>query len=139
MLRALVQRHHRRLKDSSAGALFPADAERFLAGVERSADYVVEACGGPAYFTTSQGKPCMRRRHFPFTIDEKAREIWLGELWLAFDDVNFPEDVRREYWEWVEPFSIRMINRRTQRDQPRRFPFDRMGAIPIQAMLRVAP
>jgi hemoglobin len=65
----------------------------------------------------------MRRRHYPFTIDEAAREVWLRELWLAFDDVGFPAQLRREYWEWVEAFSIRMINRRTRRAQPRRFPF----------------
>ena len=40
--------------------------------------------------------------------------------------------LRREYWEWVEVFSIRMINRRTQRTQrtqraqPQRFPFTDM-------------
>ena len=122
-LRALVLRHHERLYDSPLRALFPADRRRFLAGVARAADYAVETCGGPPYFTSRLGKACMRKRHYPFTIDEAAREIWLGELWLAFDDVGFPAQVRQEYWEWVEAFSIRMINRRTQRAQPRRFPF----------------
>ncbi|MGO9632862.1 MAG: globin [Steroidobacteraceae bacterium] len=122
-LRALVLRHHQRLYETPLRALFPANRERFLAGVARAADYAIETCGGPRYFTSRRGKPCMRRRHYPFTIDEAAREVWLRELWLAFDDVGFPAQLRREYWEWVEAFSIRMINRRTQRAQPRRFPF----------------
>lgn len=104
-------------------ALFPADRQRFLAAVRRAADYAVQTCGGPHYFTSTRGKPCMRKRHYPFTIDESAREIWLRHLWLAFDDVGFPVQIRQEYWEWVEPFSIRMINRRTQRAPPQRYPF----------------
>ncbi len=123
MLRALVLRHHQRLYESPLRTLFPADRKRFLAGVTRAADYAIETSGGPKYFTPHHGKPCMRKRHFPFTIDESAREIWLRELWWAFDDVGFPPQLREEYWDWVEPFSIRMINRRTQRAQPRRHPF----------------
>ncbi len=123
MLRALVFRHHQRLYESPLRTLFPADRRRFLAGVTRAADYAVETSGGPKYFTSHHGKPRMRGRHFPFLIDETAREIWLAELWLAFDDVGFPARLRQEYWEWVEAFSIRMINRRTQRAQPRRYPF----------------
>jgi hemoglobin len=65
----------------------------------------------------------MRKRHYPFTIDEAARDIWLRQLWWAFDDVGFPSQIREEYWNWVEAFSIRMINRRTQRAQPQRYPF----------------
>ena len=123
MLRALVQCHHQRLSESALQQLFPSNEREFIAGVTRAADYVIETCGGPAYFTSRHGKPCMRKRHFPFTIDEAAREIWLRQLWLAFDDVGFPEQLREEYWNWVEPFSIRMINRRTQRAQPQRYAF----------------
>lgn len=65
----------------------------------------------------------MRERHFPFAINERAREIWLLALLHAFDDVAFPDEVREEYWNWMEPFSIRMINRRTTKEQPRRHPW----------------
>ena len=123
MLRALVLRHHQRLSETPLRTLFPADSKRFLAGVTRAADYAVETSGGPKYYTPHHGKSCMRKRHFPFTIDEAAREIWLRQLWLAFDDVGFPAQIREEYWDWVESFSIRMINRRTQRAQPQRYPF----------------
>jgi hemoglobin len=136
-LRALVLRHHQRLYETPLRALFHINKERFLAGVARAADYAIETCGGPRDFTSRHGKPCMRRRHYPFTIDEGAREVWLRELWLAFDDVSFPAQLRREYWEWVEAFSIRMINRRTQRAQPQRFPFTDMPSSLLQ--VEVAP
>jgi hemoglobin len=122
-LRALVLRHHQRLSESALRGLFPADEGDFIAGVTRAADYVVETCGGPNYFTSRYGKACMRKRHYPFAIDEAAREIWLHHLSLAFDDVGVPTEVRQEYWNWAEAFSIRMINRRTERVAPRRYAF----------------
>ncbi len=123
MLRALIHRHHQRLRKTEVGALFPASEPAFLAAVDKSADFVVEACGGPAHFTPVHGPMRMRDRHFRVSIDERAREIWLRELLSAFDDVGFPDSVREEYWAWMEPFSIRMINRRTTKTPPRRHPY----------------
>ena len=122
ILRALVKRHHQRLMNTSVANLFPSNPVRFAAGVEKTADFIVEATGGPPLFTSAHGHTCMRSRHFRFTIDEQAREIWLAQLLLAFDDVGFPQDVREEYWDWVESLSIRVINRRTMRADPRRYP-----------------
>ena len=139
ILRSLVLRHHERLYETPLRALFPADRQRFIGAATRAADYAVETCGGPHYFTSSRGKPCMRKRHYPFTIDESAREVWLRQLWLAFDDVGFPAQIRQEYWEWVEPFSIRMINRRTQRAPPQRYPFADVPHTLLYAAVSGAP
>jgi len=122
-LRALVMRHHERLRDSSVGHLFPPDPIRFAAGVERSADFIVEATGGPTRYTSLNGPSCMRTQHFPFTIDEQARDVWLAQMLLALDDVGFPDEIRLEFWNWVEAMSIRMVNRRTMRPQPNRYPW----------------
>jgi hemoglobin len=127
LLRKLVRRHHERLRAGPLGSLFPIDDQVFYVGVDRTADYIVEACGGPALFARHGGPTCMRTRHFPFTIDESARETWLAELWQSFADVGFPPEIRQEYWNWAEPFSLRMINRRTQRAQPLRYPFELAG------------
>ena len=131
MLRALVLRHHTLLLDSPVAHLFPTDPEKFARGTAKTADFIVEACGGPARFSTEFGHTCMRTRHFPFTIDEAGRETWLQALWQAFNDVGFPTDVREEYWNWVEAMSIRMINRRTTKAQPARHPFSEMSATAI--------
>ena len=46
MLRELVQRHHERMLDTRVGHLFSRDRELFLAGVKRTADFMVEATDG---------------------------------------------------------------------------------------------
>jgi len=123
-IRQLVRQHHGLLRASSIGHLFAADDLEFTALVERIADYVVEVCGGPVTFTQLNGPTCMRTRHFPFTIDENSREVWLEKLMQALEVTDFPKELRKEYWQWMESFSIRMINRRTTKEQPLRLPYD---------------
>lgn len=122
-LRRLVRHHHALLRSSEIGHLFSADNAAFAALVERIADYVVEVCGGPVRFTPAHGNICMRTRHFPFTIDERGREIWLDKLYQAMEESGFPNTLHQEYWNWMEPFTIRMINRRTTKSQPARLPY----------------
>lgn len=129
MLRELALAQHVRMRNGELARMFPSDAKQFSRAVEKAADFLVESAGGPAAYTERHGGGCMRTRHFPFTIDERAREVWLSCLWLAFDDVCFPAECREEVWEWLEAMSVRMINRRTQKAQPIRYPFRIAGTV----------
>jgi hemoglobin len=122
-LRALVTCHHQRLRRSSIGDRFPADAKNFDAVVQRISNFIVDTARGFPPFAQSQGGRWLRIRHFPITIDETARNVWLAELLAAFDDVEFPQQARSALWLWLEALSIAIINRRTMISQPRRYPF----------------
>jgi hemoglobin len=122
-LRQVVRRHHVLLMASPIAELFTKDPWAFAKLAERVADFVVESCGGAATYSEQQGSTCMRTRHFPFSIDEAARETWLAALFRAMEDVDFPIEAREEYWNWLEAFSVRMVNRRTMKSQPARIPF----------------
>ena len=122
-LRQAVRRHHALLQASPIADLFTKDPWAFAKLAEKVADFVVESCGGAASYSERHGTVCMRTRHFPFSIDEAARETWLAALYQAMGDVDFPMAVREEYWNWLEAFSVRMINRRTMKAQPVRIPF----------------
>lgn len=123
LLRNLVKRHHERLRDSSIGNLFPADPQHFSSVVDKIATFIVKTLAGPSAFSRAHGHSWLRTAHFPLTIDETARNVWLAEMLGAFDDVGFPDEARAEYWNWVEALSILLINRRTMITQPRRYPF----------------
>jgi hemoglobin len=138
-LRQLVRRHHDLLRSSEISHMLATDDAEYAAAVEKIADFVVESCGGAQRYTETQGKGCMRTRHFPFTIDEKGRDIWLDCLWQALDDSELSHALRLEYWSWLEPFSIRMINRRTLRTQPRRYPFNMVQLCMARAPFAVCP
>ena len=122
-LRQVVERHHALLMGSTIADLFPKDPWVFAKLAAKVGDFVVEACGGVSSYSVEHGNTCMRTRHFPFTIDETSREVWLAALFRAMEDVDFPVEVREEYWTWLEAFSVRMINRRTMKAQPVRIPF----------------
>lgn len=126
-LRKLVFRHHGRLRESSIGHLFTMPDEQFLALCGVIADFVVETCGGPQKFTEARGTACMRTRHFPFSIDEGSREVWIEELYHAMQETGFPAELHEEYWTWLEAMSVRMINRRTTKAQPVRISWAEAG------------
>jgi hemoglobin len=124
-LRALVWRHHSRLRQNAEiGHLFAADDATFAARIKIIAAFFVEACGGPAAYSAMEGDDiCIRTRHFPFEIDERGREIWLENLCLVLEESELSEKLRDMYWTWLEAMSIRMINRRRTKAQPVRFSY----------------
>ncbi|MDR0708985.1 MAG: SEC-C domain-containing protein [Spirochaetaceae bacterium] len=95
-LRALVWRHHSLLRqDAEIGHLFASDDAVFAARMQVIASFFVEACGGPAAYSAAEGDDvCIRSRHFPFEVDERAREIWLEKLCLVLEESTLSEKLR---------------------------------------------
>ncbi|MDR0717662.1 MAG: hypothetical protein LBF50_09645 [Azoarcus sp.] len=124
-LRALVWRHHGLLRaDAEIGHLFAADDAVFAERMRIIASFFVEACGGPAAYSATEGSNvCIRSRHFPFEIDERAREIWLEKLHAVLEESELSPEMREMYWTWLEAMSIRMVNRRRTKGQPLRLSY----------------
>ena len=121
-IRKMVIYHHMLLRKSSIGNLFPKDNVKFEFATNKTADFFVEALGGGNIYSAIHGHPALRMRHFQMTIDEKAREIWLIMYKKTIKDLAMPREFIEEFWNWIEPLSIRMINRRTTvMDIPRFF------------------
>lgn len=135
---ALIRRMHARMRESEIGAMFPADDAAFGALVTRATAYFIESTGGPAEFTAHHGKPCMGTFHGRVAVDLKARAVWLRSLWLAFRDVDFPEAAREEFWNWVEPFSILVMNRYDPGRRTPRYPYAELVAAADPAALFAA-
>ncbi len=127
-IRAMVLYHHSLLRKSSVGDMFPQDEKEFLEGTEKTAEFFIEALGGGDVFSSKHGHPALRGRHFRFTIDEKGREIWLMMYKKTLKDIEFPKECIEEFWNWIEPLSIRMINRRTTTLPPERYSFESIKA-----------
>lgn len=123
-IRELITHQHDLLRVSPVKHLFAHSDKKFAILIERTADFFVEIFGGPQYFTPEHGQPKLRHRHFPFTISEKDRIVWLERMEQALIETQFPIELHEEIWNWVEPLSIRMINRRTNMDAVERVPFN---------------
>lgn len=112
--RKLVDDHYDLIKESDIGFLFPInDDDDFAAAKQHAADFLIQICGGPAYFNASRGEPRMVGRHAPFRIDSYGRKRWL-ELYAQLLPHLEAEGVDREYiesfWNYLDIFSIWLIN-----------------------------
>lgn len=107
----MIQDLYDRLWVSSIASMFRRNQGE---AVQRSADFFVTLLGGPPLFAQRYGSPMMRRRHFPFAIDEAGRQVWLK----CFTDVlaegsekyAFPEDHLLGFIQFLDAFSCWMVN-----------------------------
>lgn len=109
-IRKMVSRHYDLMRLSAINSLFPTDNEEFETAKSRSADFMIQICGGPDYFNQHRGKPMLINRHAPFTINEAGRQIWLQCYQQALMETNLPEHLIESFWEYIQVFSAWMVN-----------------------------
>ena len=112
--RKVISDHYELLKESSIKHLFPIhDPEEFAAAKKHAADFMIQICGGPAYFNASRGAPQMGRRHAPFAITAEARVVWLElytQVLSPLVDEGVSEENIESFWRYLEVFSKHMVN-----------------------------
>jgi len=99
------------LENSSIRHIF---GENMQEASKRSAAFYVQLLGGPPMYNEQYGNPMMRRRHFPFEIDEAARVVWRDCFYTALEnaeaDYGFPVGHLDAFKEFLEKFSRWMVN-----------------------------
>ncbi len=76
--------------------------------------FLTQYFGGPTRYIEERGHPRLKMRHFPFAIDQKAADAWLGHMLEAIDEAEIPEPARsemRQYFERAAPFMINSPSR----------------------------
>lgn len=124
----IVLHHHRLLQKSSIAHMYPTDEAHFLEGVTKASHFLIEALGGEKLYTPNYGSPAMCRTHAPFEIDDESRAVWLMAYKQTLHDLSFPKELIEEFWNWIEPFSLRMVNRRSHETHLKRFLYEDMKA-----------
>ncbi|MBD3799677.1 MAG: globin [Epsilonproteobacteria bacterium] len=102
------------IRNSDISFLFPVnDEEDFANAKKHAADFFIQICGGPNYFTQTRGEPRMVGRHAPFRIDEAARRRWLefyAKLLPPLENEGISPEYIQSFWNYLDVFSIWMIN-----------------------------
>ena len=109
-MRELVDQHYELLIQSEIKELFPPHPEGLALAKKHAADFFIQICGGPRYFDQSRGAPRMIARHAPFKITAKARIIWLKTYAEALEKTVLNEELKNSFWQYLDIFSIWMIN-----------------------------
>jgi hemoglobin len=109
-IREMIAHHYDLLVQTEIKGLFPPTKEGLEAAKKHAADFFIQICGGPRYFDNSRGAPRMVARHMPFKIDSNARIIWLENFAKAIEETNLDNDLKKSFWNYIDIFSIWMVN-----------------------------
>jgi len=94
--------------DDLLGAMYP---KADLAGAEqRLRDFLIYRFGGPQRYIEQRGHPRLRARHFPFRIDQAARDRWMQLMNRAFADAALPVEAEQMLRSFFDQMSTFMIN-----------------------------
>lgn len=109
-IRSMVNRHYDLLRASAIKGLFPVEDEEFELAKVRSADFMIQICGGPDYFNQHRGSPKLINRHATFSITPAGRIVWLDCYRQALLELNIPENLILSFWNYLNIFSSWMVN-----------------------------
>ena len=112
-VRELVNNHYNLLRKSKVQNLFPSDDMKFEEAKKHSADFFVQILGGPKYYNENRGQPRLPDRHSPFAITLEARKVWLNCYRELLLKLELPEEVVMSFWDYINVFSIKMVNTAT--------------------------
>ncbi len=109
IFRQLVEVFYSRVAaDPELRPIFPDDLED---GKRWQFLFLSQFFGGPTTYAEERGHPRLRMRHFPFVIDQAARDLWLGHMIAAVDEVGIEEPMRSVMVDYFVRASAHMINK----------------------------
>ena len=106
----LVAAFYRRIPDDEIlGPMYP---RHDLAGAEqRLRDFLVFRFGGPPRYIEERGHPRLRARHFPFAIDQRARDRWMANMNAAIDEAGLAPEAVAVLRPFLDHIASFLINR----------------------------
>lgn len=114
-VRAIVDDFYRRVEnDPAIRPVYPVDLEP---GREKLRLFMEQWMGGSPVYSEKYGHPRLRRRHFPFVIEDRHAGIWLRYMRQAMIENGVSEDDVRTIFEAWAPLAKHMVN--ASEDVPR--------------------
>ena len=123
-LTRLIVHHHSLFRQIAAVNFYQKEYQTIMDEVTKAAHFMMEAFGCGKIYTTEYGLDMITNGQKPFLMDERTREIWLNLYIKALRDFDFPKKILAEFWDWIELFSLRMLNTASLKHLPRRYYFE---------------
>ena len=86
------------------------EAEHLAAAEARLRDFLIFRFGGPERYIERRGHPALRKRHFPFEVNQAARDRWVRLMDNALDEVELPAEVTAVLREFLGNVATFLIN-----------------------------
>jgi hemoglobin len=85
--------------------------EAHMAAAEaRLRDFLIFRFGGPQRYIERRGHPALRKRHFPFQVDQTARDRWVLLMNNALDEAALDPEVAAVLREFLGSVATFLIN-----------------------------
>ena len=105
---AIVERFYELVElDTHMRPIYPEDLGP---GKAKLALFFEQWLGGEPVYSAIYGHPRLRRRHFPFVIDELAAGRWLRHMRQAMTDRGMPREALDTIFERLGPLAHHMVN-----------------------------
>jgi hemoglobin len=95
----------------------PVYPEDLTPGRDKLALFFEQWFSGEPVYSALYGHPRLRRRHFPFVIDEKHAGRWLHHMRAAMQNAGVPRDTQGVIFERLAPLARQIVN--AHEDVPR--------------------
>ena len=95
-------------QDQALRPLYPADLGP---GKAQLAAFLAQYWGGPAHYSAERGHPRLRGRHFPFPINQRVRDAWVGHMEAAIRFMGVQEREAAELREYFDSTATFLMNR----------------------------
>ncbi|MBI5949595.1 MAG: globin [Chloroflexi bacterium] len=93
--------------DAVQRAIYPDDLEP---GKRKLKLFFEQWLGGEPVYSALYGHPRLRRRHFPFVIDDLAAGRWLRYMQAAMSECGVPREATAVIFERLGPLAHHMVN-----------------------------
>ncbi|NVI91744.1 globin [Actinomadura sp. BRA 177] len=77
---------------------------------ERLRLFLIQYWGGPNTYSRRRGHPRLRMRHVPFVIDEAQRDRWLKHMRDAVEELELPEPLEKQLWDYFMMAARSLVN-----------------------------
>jgi hemoglobin len=102
--------------DPELRALYP---EEDLGPAEvRFRMFLEQYWGGPRTYSEQRGHPRLRMRHAPFAVTPRARDLWLGHMRAALDELALTPQQDEQIWTYMVMAAQSMVNTEDPRNEP---------------------
>lgn len=104
----LIEDFYQRIEqDPPIRNIYPEDLEP---GKHKLKLFMEQWLGGAPVYSDKYGHPRLRRRHFPFVIDERAAGLWLKHMRGAMNAQGYANEDVAAVFERFGPLAKHMIN-----------------------------
>jgi len=113
-MQKLMYNFYDKIYESEIHNFFPQDKEEFDKVKIKNTKFFIQLCGGPKVYEVEAGaqdlNDFMIHMHDDFTITDSARTEWLGCMRQALEEFGMDEELKQDFWQYVEAFSKLTVN-----------------------------